>query len=562
MADTKEKSPSADRAGEIDRTALEDRVGTVVGKKWTLKKLLGAGAFAAVYEAEHSIGRRDAIKILHPDLADSDEWKERFRREARAANQVEHPGIVQVVDTDVTDDGTPFLVMELVSGETLSRKIAKQAKLTSDDALELADQLLDILCAAHAAGIVHRDVKPQNLIVDERGQLRVLDFGVARLLRGQSGKRLTEAGVALGTIAYMPREQLKGDDVDARADIYAVGATLFRLLTGRPVFTADTEGELAEKILNDAPPGLSEAAPDLDEGVAAIVDRALSPDPADRFASAREMQTAVREKLGRPPVSEEDARTVKRALKDEDEQAAVAVVAPEEDAPTVKRDVDEDDSKTVKREGAGVTAVAGDAAAIPGKTVSATLPGDDDDGTTRKVPPRAPPPAEPRGAAGGWVIAAALALVAVVVWGLTRGGTSESPDTEGSTPTRSTPTAAAPTTEPGDPVEPTPAEAELPDEPAPGDPDGDESEPSPGATGPAPTAKPTSTSTSAPSKPPIVLPTSLPTALPSGWPVPSGMPTALPSGLPSIPSGLPKFPPPPPAPTPPPPPAAPPPPGN
>ena len=228
---------------------LRKRIGKVLKDKWTLTKLLGAGGMAAVYEAEHTIGRRDAIKILHPEVAADDELVGRFEREAHAVNKVSHPATVEVRDVDKTDDGEPFLVMELVEGESLSRKFKRDGPMKLDEALKIADELLDVLRVAHEAGVIHRDIKPSNLFVEDDGTLRVLDFGVARVMRGGPGKVKTAAGTLLGTVTYMPPEQLRGDEVDARADLYAVGATLYRLVSGRKTHVAAGEQELAKAIL-------------------------------------------------------------------------------------------------------------------------------------------------------------------------------------------------------------------------------------------------------------------------------------------------------------------------
>jgi eukaryotic-like serine/threonine-protein kinase len=192
-----------------DLEPFRRRVGTTLRGKWTLERLLGVGGMAAVYAAVHRIGRRDAIKILHPDVASSREVVERFEQEAHAANRFRHPGAVEVRDHDVTEDGAPFLVMELLEGESLGHRAMRES-VPLGDALRYADELLDVLAAAHAEGIVHRDVKPDNLFITCEGPLKVLDFGIARMLEGSTRSQRTAAGLAMGTPHYMPPEQVMG----------------------------------------------------------------------------------------------------------------------------------------------------------------------------------------------------------------------------------------------------------------------------------------------------------------------------------------------------------------
>ena len=273
---------------------LNERIGKVLKGKWTLTKLLGAGGMAAVYEAEHTIGRRDAIKILHPEVAADEELVGRFEREAHAVNKFEHPATVEVRDVDKTDDGEPFLVMELVKGESLSRKLRRDGPMKLEEALRIADDLLDVLRVAHEAGVIHRDIKPSNLFLEEDGTLRVLDFGVARVMRGGPGKVKTAAGTLLGTVTYMPPEQLRGDEVDARADLYAVGATLYRLVSGRKTHDAAGEQELAKAILSTDATPLETVVDDLPHDVGEVVDKALARDPKDRYPDAATMQRDIR----------------------------------------------------------------------------------------------------------------------------------------------------------------------------------------------------------------------------------------------------------------------------
>ncbi len=278
------------------------RVGTTLCGKWQLDCVLGVGGMAAVYAATHRNRNRVAIKMLHPELSIDESIRERFLREGYVANTIDHPGAVRVLDDEVTEDGAAFLVMELLEGENVEQRAARKGgALALYDALDVADQLLDVLAVAHDVGIVHRDIKPDNLFIAQGGQLKVLDFGIARLRQGSVGS--TRAGSFMGTPAFSAPEQARGrwNEVDCRTDVFAVGATLFSALTGRPVHEAETPSEQLALAISTAAPRLASVLPDVPDEVAAIVDRALAYDKADRWANAREMQAAVRAVLASLP---------------------------------------------------------------------------------------------------------------------------------------------------------------------------------------------------------------------------------------------------------------------
>jgi predicted Ser/Thr protein kinase len=270
----------------------ERRVGTVLRDKWTLERLIGVGGMAAVYVARHKIGRLDAIKILHPEYARSDQIRARFEQEAHVLNRFRHPGAVEVRDLETTEDGAPFLVMELLEGQPLSDRL-RESPQAPEEALRVADEVLDVLAAAHAQGIIHRDIKPDNLFVLPSGAIKVLDFGIAQL-RSNERNLKTRTGTTLGTVAYMPPEQLKGLDIDARADVYGVGATMFRMLVGRTPHRAQSDVELMMMVLSEPAPRLATVLDPVREDVARIVDRAIAFDRDARFPDARAMQTDVR----------------------------------------------------------------------------------------------------------------------------------------------------------------------------------------------------------------------------------------------------------------------------
>jgi len=286
-----------------DLEFLQRRIGSTIRGKWKIERLLGAGGMAAVYVAVHSIGHRVAIKILHPEIAASSELQERFKQEAHAVNLFSHPGAVSISDHDVAEDGCPFLVMELLEGESVAARLEREKQLEPQEVLRIADELLDVLAAAHAHGIVHRDIKPDNLFLLTDGRLKVLDFGIARMLEGSRAYK-TRTGVAMGTITYMPPEQIRGEHIDARADLFAVGATMFRLLTGHRLHDAESHADMLIKMASTPAPSLSTVAPGLPPGLCKVVDCALAFRKEDRYADALSMQADVRAlRQGRDPAS-------------------------------------------------------------------------------------------------------------------------------------------------------------------------------------------------------------------------------------------------------------------
>lgn len=285
----------------------EARVGVTLRGKWRLDALIGCGGMAAVYAATHRNGKRVAVKVLHPEWSGVPELRERFLREGYVANKVGHPGAVSVLDDDVAEDGSVFLVMELLEGATLDACAASRdgRRLSLEEVVGVGEALLEVLEAAHAQGIVHRDIKPENLFVTRDSQLRVLDFGIARLREGESSPHNTAVGSFLGTPAFMAPEQASGrwGDVDARTDLWAVGATLYALLTGAPVHEADTLPLLIASAITKPAPSIRSKRGDLPPRLADVIDRSLAFDSSRRFADAREMREALRrafEEVGAP----------------------------------------------------------------------------------------------------------------------------------------------------------------------------------------------------------------------------------------------------------------------
>ena len=280
------------------------RLGTVLKGKWRLDAVIGIGGMASVYAATHRNGARAAIKLLHAEVAMDAEVRARFTREGYVANAVGHPGTVTVLDDDVSEDNAPYLVMELLIGQTLDTMLAMEPDgIAVHEVQPLLDQLLDVLAAAHDKGIVHRDLKPENLFLTSDGRLKVLDFGIARLRElSNHSPTATQAGSVLGTPAFMAPEQALGrwHEVDGRTDIWAVGATAFTLLTGQFVHEAETVQE--QLVLSATRPArqVRELNPAVPEALARVVDRALSFDRAERFPNARGMRGALRQAMGMP----------------------------------------------------------------------------------------------------------------------------------------------------------------------------------------------------------------------------------------------------------------------
>ncbi len=297
------RSTAATERAERERVYRE-RIGEEVPGGFRLESLLGSGGMAAVYAATRPDGSRVALKILHREVVRDTMVSERFFREADVAGRVGHPGCVRVEGEGTTASGEPFLVMELLEGETVRdfwKRVGRRVPV--DDALRIAEGMLDCLAACHAAGIIHRDLKPANVFITKDDRIKLLDFGVAQV-REAAGE-VTRAGTALGTPSYMPPEQAMGlvDQLDGRADVFSVGALLHALTTGRRIHRARTENEALVMAATVPVPSVARAAPDLPLGVVRVIDKALAWDRRNRFADAREMQEAVRaarEALTRP----------------------------------------------------------------------------------------------------------------------------------------------------------------------------------------------------------------------------------------------------------------------
>jgi serine/threonine-protein kinase len=274
-------------------------VGRVVAGKYRVERLLGKGGMGAVFQATNlSIGKRVALKFLNHDAARDHDAAERFQREALAASVVESSHIVQIFDSGTSEDGLPFLVMELLGGEDLRARLNREGRLSVEVAAAVAVQVLRGLVRAHAAGIVHRDLKPDNVFLCERDDaalfVKIVDFGVSKLARTATLETLTGRGTVLGTAYYMSPEQAQAfADIDGRTDLFSVGAILYECLAGRPPHVAPTYEAVLIAICTKLPQDIRHFAPDVPRPVADVIHRALSADRSQRFASAEAMLEAL-----------------------------------------------------------------------------------------------------------------------------------------------------------------------------------------------------------------------------------------------------------------------------
>ncbi|MDI1450597.1 serine/threonine-protein kinase [Polyangium sp. 6x1] len=284
-----------------DRELWERRIGTTLRDTWRLESLIGVGGMAAVYVGVQQIGRRDAVKILHPEVARQKDLRARFEQEARVLSSFRHPGAVEVLFMGTTPDGLPFIVMELLEGESLAARFKRLGSIPVDELLRYVDEVLSVLGAAHAQNIVHRDIKLDNVFVLNSGHVKVVDFGIARLRNSQHAVQ-TKIGSMLGTLPYMPPEQIRGGEIDGRADIFALGSTMFRVLAKRRIHEGTGEAEILVKMSTEPAPPLATLVKDVPPSVCMVVDRALAFRTDRRYPDAATMQRDVRALLrGEPP---------------------------------------------------------------------------------------------------------------------------------------------------------------------------------------------------------------------------------------------------------------------
>ena len=255
-------------------------IGTVLSERYRLESKLGSGGMSTVYLArDETLQRWVAVKVMHREMSDQPDQLERFRREARAVAQLSHPNVVSVIDAG-EDGGHPYIVFEYVEGETLKQRIDRLGRLPVVEAAAYGIEVGRGLAAAHAQRLIHRDVKPQNVLIDPEGRAKVTDFGIARSLESDG---LTKTGRVLGTTDYVAPEQAMGQSVDARCDIYSLGVLLYEMLTGEVPFQADTLVGVAMKHVNEQMPDVQERCPGVSSALAAVVERATAKEPKKRY---------------------------------------------------------------------------------------------------------------------------------------------------------------------------------------------------------------------------------------------------------------------------------------
>jgi eukaryotic-like serine/threonine-protein kinase len=284
-------------------------INTLFDGRYRIVRKLGSGGMANVYLAEdQELGRRVAIKILNEKHAGDEQFVERFRREAKNAAALSHPNIVSIYDRGEAE-GTYYIAMEFLDGRTLKELILARGPAPIGISIEYARQILAALRIAHRSGLVHRDIKPHNVLVDDEGRVKVTDFGIARAGPSQ----MTEAGSIIGTAQYLSPEQAQGAPVSQASDLYSVGIVLYELLTGRVPFTGETPVEIAMKHLSKVPPPPSRLRPEVPRDLDLVVMRALAKDPEDRYATAEEMDSdlaRIQRGLAISPQTEETATAI------------------------------------------------------------------------------------------------------------------------------------------------------------------------------------------------------------------------------------------------------------
>ena len=270
---------------------MDNLIGKTLDGFYTIQELIGTGGMAIVYKAKcHRLNRLVAIKILKSDLAQNEEFRRRFNAESQAVAQLSHPNIVSVYDVSRGGD-MEYIVMELIDGITLKQYMEKRGQLNWRESLHFITQIMRGLSHAHSRGIIHRDIKPQNIMLLDNGQLRMMDFGIARISRAEN--QIQNGKKAMGSVHYISPEQAKGEETDPKSDIYSVGVMMYEMLSGKLPFDADDMVEVARKQIRDTPKPLAELAPDVPLGLVQITERAMAKLPVNRYSSAAEMLGAL-----------------------------------------------------------------------------------------------------------------------------------------------------------------------------------------------------------------------------------------------------------------------------
>ena len=285
-------------------------IGQLYDGRYLIERQIGSGGMADVYLAtDQSLGRHVAIKILSDRYARDAGFIERFRREAAAAAGLRHPNIVTVYDRGESM-GTSYIAMEYLEGPTLKEEIVRRAPLPEPEAINYAVQALHALEAAHRQGVIHRDIKPHNMVLTDEGRLKVTDFGIAR---AQNTQQMTEVGSIVGTAQYLSPEQARGQNVGPQSDIYSMGVVLYEMLCGELPFTGDSAVDIAMKQVSDAPPPLHTRNRLVSPAMEQVVMRALAKDPALRFSSAKQMADELA-RVGRGQAASSDTQQATRVI--------------------------------------------------------------------------------------------------------------------------------------------------------------------------------------------------------------------------------------------------------
>src|SRR5215475_2281794 len=303
-----------------------DLINRTFDKRYVIKRKLGSGGMADVYLAEdQELGRRVALKLLNERHAADEQFVERFRREAQSAAGLSHPNIVSIFDRGQAE-GTYYIAMEYLDGRTLKELLVRNGPTPIPIAIDYTRQILSAIAFAHRNGIVHRDIKPHNIVVRKDGRLKVTDFGIAR----SGASQMTEAGSIVGTAQYLSPEQARGKPVDQRSDLYSLGIVLYEMLTGRVPFTGDAAVEIAMKHLDTIPDPPSKLRPEISHDLDAVVMRALAKDPAERYASAEEMDADLARVARGASVSRRTEEAMTQALASGGTTSVMTAVMPRE----------------------------------------------------------------------------------------------------------------------------------------------------------------------------------------------------------------------------------------
>lgn len=282
-------------------TLFEDElVGTLFAGRFRIRSLLGSGGMGTVYLATHEVLRRDvAVKLLHPRLLGETKVMASFAREARAASRIDHPNVTRIFDFGHSEEGLPYLAMEYAPGSTLSQVLADEGPFAVPRAVSVLRQVAEGLAAAHAAGVVHRDLKPRNIVLQDDasgagGAIKILDFGLAKIIDPEAGTTLTTLGSAFGTPKYMSPEQIQAEPVDHRTDIYTFGVLAFELLVGRGLFDGSTIEIIRAHLGRDPlPPAAAAKRADIPPALDELILRCLAKQPQARVQQASELRAAL-----------------------------------------------------------------------------------------------------------------------------------------------------------------------------------------------------------------------------------------------------------------------------